>query len=37
MILIGRRMFNLPELDIDVANDIPFWHVPAVALRTVET
>jgi hypothetical protein len=26
MMLIGRRMFNLPESDIDVANDIPFWH-----------
>ena len=25
MMLIGRRMFDLPELDIDVANDIPFW------------
>jgi hypothetical protein len=33
MMLIGRRMFNLPESDIDVANDVPFWHVSA-ALAT---
>jgi hypothetical protein len=31
----GRGMFNLPESDIDVANDVPFWH-PSDELIRIE-